>query len=167
MRRMLLQPLSRDRNRDRERRFQRMALTLAGARMLAGAIWIVNLEWKLPPDFAGDDGRRLSTTLRAASTHAVEPFRTVAHDLLLPHLSATGWTIFAIELVAGILLLIGWRTTLGAVLGVAEALAITAFTAQAPGEHLWSYVLLVAVNAVPLLAPASARLSVDAWLGRA
>jgi uncharacterized membrane protein YphA (DoxX/SURF4 family) len=144
-----------------------MALTLAGARMLAGSIWLVNLEWKLPPDFAGDDAHGLSRTLTTASTHAVEPFRTLAGDVLLPHLSATGWTVFAVELVAGVLLLIGWRTTLGAALGVAEALAVTAFTAQAPGEHLWSYVLLVAVNAVPLLAPASARLSVDAWLGRA
>ncbi len=143
-----------------------MAVALAGARMLAGVIWLANLEWKVPPQFFSDDGQSLTKVLQTASRHGVEPFRALAADVLAPHLTTTGWIVFSCELLAGALLLIGWHTSIGAALGTIQALVITAFMAPAPGEHLWAYALLVAVNLLPLVAPTNMRLSVDAWLGR-
>jgi len=161
-----LQPNSPDRVVSRDRRFQRMAATLAALRILVGLLWLTNLLWKLPPDFGRNDPRGLYHYLVVADQHALGPVRTLAHHVLVPHATAAGWLVFTVELIAGLLLLLGWHTRIGAALGLAQAIVITLMVAGAPGEWRWGYVMLIALNAVPLAAPANLRLSVDAALGR-
>jgi uncharacterized membrane protein YphA (DoxX/SURF4 family) len=161
-----LEPLSRDRVAERDRRFQRMAAALAGLRILAGLIWLENLRWKLPPDFGNEHADGLQHYLRLGADHGLQPFAWVAGELLVPHETTAGWFIFWVELIAGLLLLTGYRTGFGAALGTLNAIVIAALVGPAPGSWHWGYVMLVAINVTVLVGPANLRLSVDALAGR-
>ena len=161
-----LEPLSRDRVAERDRRFQRMATALAGLRILVGLIWLENLRWKFPPDFGNDRADGLLHYLRLGADHGIQPLAWLAGELLVPHATAAGWFIFSAELLAGILLLLGYRTGFGAALGTLNAIVIAGLVGPAPGSWHWGYVMLVAVNLAVLVGPANLRLSVDALAGR-
>jgi uncharacterized membrane protein YphA (DoxX/SURF4 family) len=150
--------------RDRDR----TALALAGLRIFMGVLWLSNLTWKLPPDFGRDQPRGLMYSFHQAQHHAVsEPLRRLVTDTVIPHFTLFGWLVFLIELVAGVLLLLGWHTRVGAVVGLMQSIAITLLTVQAPNEWAWGYALFVAVSLVLVLVPSNMRLSVDRWQGRA
>jgi uncharacterized membrane protein YphA (DoxX/SURF4 family) len=145
-----------------------MALALAGLRIFVGVVWIANLSWKLPPDFGRHDARGLLYSFELAQRWAiVEPLRDLVADVVIPHFTLFGWLVFGIELIAGVLLLLGLMTRLGALLGVAESVAILLLVGRAPTEWFWGYAMFVLLNALPLFAPADARLSVDHARGRA
>jgi len=145
-----------------DRDVDRMAWTLAGLRILAGVIWLANLAWKLPPNFGKDEPEGLLYSFNLAEEHAViGPLRDLMHDVVIPHFTLFGWLVFGVELAAGVLLTLGFMTRLGGLLGTTQAIIITALIVQAPDEWLWTYVMLVILNAVPLLAPTDARLSID------
>jgi len=147
--------------------FERMALGLALVRILAGAIWLLNLGWKLPPDYGRHDARGLHYWLVVARDHAVSsPLRAFVRDVVLPHFTIFGTLVFCVEALAGILLVTGFSTAIGATVGTAQAIAIGLLVANAPGEWRLAYVMLVFLNALPLFAPADLRLSLDARLGR-
>jgi uncharacterized membrane protein YphA (DoxX/SURF4 family) len=145
---------------------ERVLLTLAGVRVFMGVFWLVNLLWKLPPDF-GDGRRGLDHTLVLAHDHALTPvLRALVDDVLEPHRAILGWAAFLLALVCGLSLLLGLLTRLGAALGLLLALAATALVGNAPGEWLYGYLLLIVLSALMLLLPVSRRLSVDDALGR-
>jgi TQO small subunit DoxD len=147
--------------------FERMALGLALARIAAGGIWLLNLGWKLPPDYGRHDARGLHYWLEVARAHAVtSPLRAFVRDVVLPHYTVFGTLVFCVEAVAGVLLLTGFSTAIGATLGTAQAIAIGLLVANAPGEWRLAYVMMAFLNALPLIAPADLRLSLDARLGR-
>jgi uncharacterized membrane protein YphA (DoxX/SURF4 family) len=132
-----------------------------------GVLWLVNLGWKLPPDFGRDEPEGLLYSFERAADHAViGPLRSLAEDVLIPHFTAFGWLVFVIELAAGVLLLLGLWSRLGAALGLAQAIAITLLVVDAPNEWLWGYLMFVAIHLVLLLTPAGERLSLDAWRRR-
>jgi uncharacterized membrane protein YphA (DoxX/SURF4 family) len=140
----------------------RMQLVLAGLRILVGVIWLANLTWKLPPDFGRNDARGLLYSFREAEHWAlVEPMRHLMHSVVIPHFTVFGWLVFAVELTAGVLLTTGFHTRLGALVGTAQALTIMALVMRSPTEWFWGYAMFVALNALPLVAPSDARLSVD------
>jgi uncharacterized membrane protein YphA (DoxX/SURF4 family) len=146
----------------------RSALGLAGLRVLMGALWLSNLTWKLPPDFGRDQPRGLMYSFHQAEQHAVgEPLRRLMSDVVIPHFTLFGWAVFLVEAVAGVLLLLGWHTRVGAVVGLFQAIAITVLTVRAPDEWFWGYALFVAVSLVLALVPCNTRLSVDRLQGRA
>ena len=66
-----------------------------------------------------------------------------------------------------VLLLLGWHTRVGAVVGLAQSIAITVLTIRAPNEWAWGYALFVAVSVVLVSVPSNTRLSLDRWQGRA
>jgi hypothetical protein len=162
-----LQPLSPRRAAARDRRFQRMAGALAGLRILAGVIWLAAALKRLPPDFEVDGGHGLRHWLEVGAVNGIQPAAWLARHPLLDHVTATAWLLFGLEVVAGGLLLVGWRTTLGAILGTVLALGIALLLAPAPDAWGWGYALLVAVNAAPLFGPANLRFSVDVAIDRA
>ena len=146
----------------------RTALALAGLRIFVGIVWIANLSWKLPPDFGRHDARGLLYSFKLARRWAVVgPLRHFVGSVVIPHFTLFGWLVFGIELVAGVLLLLGLMTRLGALLGTAEAIVILLLVGRAPTEWSWGYAMFVLLNALPLLVPSGARLSVDHALGRA
>jgi uncharacterized membrane protein YphA (DoxX/SURF4 family) len=133
-----------------------------------GVLWLSNLSWKLPPGFGRHDPRGLMYSFQQAEHHAIsEPLRRLVADTVIPHFTLFGWIVFVIELVAGVLLLLGWHTRVGALVGLAQSIAITVLTIRAPNEWAWGYALFVAVSLMLALVPSNARLSLDRWQGRA
>ena len=140
----------------------RMAWTLAGLRLLAGIIWLANLTWKLPPNFGRDDPEGLLYSFRRAEQYAVVgPLRDLVHNLVIPHFTVFGWLVFGVELAAGVFLTLGFMTRLGGLIGTTQAIVIMALVVRAPHEWVWTYVMLVTLNALSLFAPTNARLSLD------
>jgi uncharacterized membrane protein YphA (DoxX/SURF4 family) len=161
-----LPPTLRDRAAERDRRFARMAAALASIRIIAGLIWLYNLTWKLPPGFGEDEPEGLPYYLRLGADHGLPGFSFIAEELALPYLDVAGWCIFGAEFTAGLLLVLGLRTTFAGLLGTLNAITIAALVAPAPGEWRIGYLMLVVLNVIPLLAPANLRFSADAALGR-
>ncbi|HET6171749.1 MAG TPA: DoxX family protein [Gaiellales bacterium] len=145
-----------------------MVLALSGLRIFVGIVWIANLSWKLPPDFGRHDARGLLYSFELAHHWAVVgPLRDFVGDVVIPHFTLFGWLVFVIELIAGVLLVLGLMTRLGALFGTAEATAILLLVGRAPTEWFWGYAMFVLLNALPLVVPSGARLSVDHVRGRA
>lgn len=133
-----------------------------------GVLWLQNLTWKLPPDFGRHDPRGLLYSLHQAQHHAVTaPLRRLVTDTVIPHFTLFGWEVFAVEAVAGVLLLLGWHTRIGAVIGLVQSMAITVLTVRAPHQWAWGFALFVAVSLVLVVTPGNARWSLDRRQGRA
>jgi hypothetical protein len=146
---------------------ERVLLTLAGVRVFMGVFWLVNLLWKLPTDFGKGEYWGLPRTLEVARTHAFSPpLRRLVDDVLIPHLSIVGWLVFGLGLITGLTLVFGLLTRLGAFLGLLQAIAITALVANAPGEWLYGYLMLILLSGLLLVLPVSRRMSLDDALGR-
>jgi uncharacterized membrane protein YphA (DoxX/SURF4 family) len=146
---------------------ERVLLTLAGVRVFMGLFWLVNLLWKLPTDFGRGEYWGLPRTLEVAHGHAFSPpLRRLVDDVLIPHTTVVGWTVLIVGLLTGLSLVLGLMTRLGAALGLLQAIAITALVANAPGEWLYGYLMLILLSGLLLLLPVSRRMSLDDALGR-
>ncbi len=146
----------------------RIAWVFVSLRVFMGVLWLSNLSWKLPPDFGRNDPRGLMYSFRQAEHYALsEPLRRFMANVVIPHFTFFGWQVFLVELVAGVLLLLGWHTRVGAVIGLLQAIAITVLTVRAPNQWFWGFALFVAVSLVLVVVPCNMRLSVDRWQGRA
>jgi thiosulfate dehydrogenase [quinone] large subunit len=151
-----------------DRAFARMAWVLVGLRVFMGVLWLANLSWKLPPDFGRDQPRGLLFSFRQAEQYAgVEPLRQFVRHVVIPHFTVFGWQVFLVEAAAGVLLLLGWHTRLGAAIGAIQSSAIMALTVRAPHEWFWGYAMFVLLNLSLLVAPANLHLSLDRRQGRA
>jgi thiosulfate dehydrogenase [quinone] large subunit len=127
-----------------------------------GVLWLANLAWKLPPDFGRHDPRGLMYSFHQAELYAVgAPLRRFMSDVVIPHFTIFGWQVFLVEAVAGVLLLLGWHTRVGAVVGLLQAIAITVLTARAPNQWFWGFVLFIAVSLVLVLVPSNRHMSLD------
>ncbi len=148
--------------------FARMASVLALLRMFMGVLWIANLWWKRPPDFGRDQPRGLLFSFQQAERYAVwTPLRHIMRDVVIPHFTLFGWEVFLIEATAGTLLLLGWHTRVGALVGTVQASSITVLMVEAPHEWFWGYAMFVLLNLALLVAPSNLRLSLDHRQGRA
>ena len=146
---------------------ERVLLTLAGVRVFMGALWLVNLLWKLPPGFGKGNYWGLPRTFEVAHAHAFTPLlRRFAGSVLVPHTTAVGWIVVIVTLLTGLSLLLGLLTRVGALLGLLQAIAITLLVANAPGEWLAGYLMFILLSALLLLLPVSRRASLDDALGR-
>jgi uncharacterized membrane protein YphA (DoxX/SURF4 family) len=136
---------------------------LAGLRILLGVLWLANLSWKLPPDFGKHDPEGLLYNFERAEQYAViGPLRDFTREVVIPHFSLFGWLVFLAELTAGLLLLLGLWTRVGALIGLVQSITITLLVVRAPNEWVWTYVMFVAIGLVVLVTPSGSRLSLDA-----
>ena len=147
---------------------ERVLLTLAGVRVFMGVFWLVNLLWRLPTDFGEGNYWGLPRTFEVARTHGVDAARAeprrrrarAAHDgrrLAAVHRRAAHRPLARARAIV---------TRLGAALGLLQAIVMTLFLANAPGEWLYGYLMLILLSALLLLLPVSRRLSLDDALGR-
>ena len=135
---------------------------LAGLRIFTGAIWLANLSWKLPPDFGRDDPEGLLYNFQRAEQHAVFGFlQTFVRDTVIPGFTTWAALVFAVEALAGVLLVLGLGTRLGALVGLVQAVIITLLVVQAPDEWAWTYAMLIVLQLVLLTTPSAERLSLD------
>jgi uncharacterized membrane protein YphA (DoxX/SURF4 family) len=146
---------------------ERVLLTLAGMRALIGLLWLSMLLAKPPPHFGRHARDGLMHTFELARQHAaIGPLRDLMHRLVIPHFTLFGWLTFLLELLAGLLLLTGFYTRVGAWLGLALSLVMAVFLGGAPHTFRFALVLLVAWHVVLLATPCARRLSLDDRLGR-
>ena len=146
---------------------ERVLLTLAGVRVFMGLFWLVNLVWRLPTGFGKGNYWGLPRTLDVARTHGFSPpVRSIVDSVLIPHTTFVGWLAFLAGLFTGLSLLLGLWTKVGAALGLLQAIVITLLVANAPGEWLYGYLMLILLSSLMLLLPVSRRMSVDDALGR-
>jgi thiosulfate dehydrogenase [quinone] large subunit len=146
---------------------ERVLVTLAAMRALMGVIWLSHLIWKLPPSFGRHRGSGLMSSFTFAEQYAViGPLRDLVRDEVIPHFTLFGYIVFAVEATAGILLLIGLFTRVGAAFGLAQAIVISLFVGGAPHEWRFGLVLFIAWHVVLLATPCARRLSLDDRLGR-
>lgn len=146
---------------------ERVLVTLAGMRILMGAVWIALLLRSMPPSFGRHRDEGLMHTFRLAEQHAaVGPLRDLVHHVVIPHLTVFGWIVFLAEATAGISLLVGLFTRVGAWVGLGLAILFSIFVGRAPHEWRLGLLLFVAWHVVLLATPCARRISLDDGLGR-
>lgn len=83
-------------------------------------------------------------------------------DVVIPHYTLFGWLVFLVELAAGVLLLLGLWSRVGALIGLTQTIAITVLAVRAPHEWVFTYVMFLAIGLVVLFTPSDRVLSLDA-----
>ena len=138
---------------------------IALARIAIGVLWLFSLRWKLPPDFTPAAGRGLMDWLQLEVQYPAFVFYAdLVSGVVIPNFTLFAWLIFLAELLAGLSLLTGTLTRLGAALSLLMALNLGVGLLEVPGEWPWSYVMLAMWSFVFLVAGAGRMWGVDGWL---
>lgn len=128
-------------------------------------LWIQNVQWKLPPDFGRARNADLFVFVNDAVKHpVVAPWSWVVQHVVLPNFVAFGWMTLLVESAIGAFLLVGLATRLFALLGVAQAIAISLSVLNTPGEWHWSYYLMIMANLMLFAVAAGRAYGVDGVL---
>ena len=133
---------------------------VALARVGIAFLWIQNVGWKSPGD---DFGRRGGGGLYGFTKDGVDhpvfsPYASFLKHVVLPHFLVFGWLTLLVESAVGALLLVGLATRLFALIGFAQAIAITLSVLNTPGEWHWSYYLMM-IGQLFLFATAAGRVA--------
>lgn len=131
------------------------ALARAGVafvRILFGLLWLTNVSWKTPPDFR---------TLRGFTEYAVSnpvfaPYSFIVEHVVLPNFTLFGYLVLLTEASLGAFLILGLATRFWAVVGMAQAAAITLSVLNAPNEWSWTYYMFI-VGHLAIWATAAGR----------
>ncbi len=119
-------------------------VTLNAVRIGLGIMWLVNVGWKTPPDFGRTSGSGLFRyTTAAVDLPVFAPYSWVVREVVLPNFRLFGWIVLIVEAALGAFLLLGWKTRIWALIGVAQSAAIGLSVLHLPGEWPWSYYLMV------------------------
>lgn len=126
----------------------------------AAALWLANFNWKVPPDFGRNGGRRVALCryVEPGAEFPVAPgsawfFENVAS----PNLAVFGWVTLIVESVLVVLLVSGRFVRSAAVLGMAMSSGIGLAVANAEHEWYWSYLLMIALHLAILVTAPTAR----------
>lgn len=155
----------------RSKRFDLTSLfwpALSGARSLMGLLWLISLRWKLPPDFvppAGMNGLRDWLNLMVQHP-TLGAYADLVSAVIIPNFTLFAWLVFLAELVAGLLLLSGFRTRPAALLGLLMSLNLGLGLAEVPGEWPWSYAMMAMWHGLLLVSPVQKLLGLDRWLAK-
>lgn len=128
-------------------------------------LWIQNAAWKTPPTFGQADRGGLWAFTNFAIEHPVfPPFTLFVENVVLPNFVFFGWVALVTECSLGAFLLVGLFTRFWAVVGVAQALAITFSVLNAPNEWHWSYYLMILAHVAIFATAAGRSFGVDGLL---
>lgn len=134
-------------------RVARAAIALV--RVGVALMWIQNVSWKRPPDFAA---LRHFTQL-GVDRPVLAPYAWLVENVILPNMGFFGWVTLLVEASLGAFLLVGLATRLFALIGVAQSAAIALSVLNAPHEWPWAYYLMIFAH-LALFATAAGR-----WYG--
>ena len=132
-------------------------------RLTLGLMWFYNVAWKRAPEF----GREAGNGLYKFTSYAVEypvfpPYSWLVENLVLPAIVPFGYGVIVAETTAAVLLLTGAWVRIGALVGLAQSVAIALSVMYAPEEWPWSYWLMIAGHVAVLLGASARRGSLDA-----
>jgi thiosulfate dehydrogenase [quinone] large subunit len=140
---------------------------IGGARIVVGLMWLANLHWKVPPDFGEEGGGGLYKYSASVSRHSpFAPFTWVTEEIILPNFRFFGWFTLVVEMVIAMLLIIGYRTKLVALLGAAFTVPImlSVIYYDRADEWSWSYLLMIAAHLLVYASDAGRHLGLDGLL---
>ena len=130
---------------------------IGAVRIVAGLLWLANLEWKRPPDFGRNQKNGLYKYVDGAVAHQVfAPWSWIVQHVVLKQYTLFGWTTLLLESALAALLLLGLWTWPVALLAALNSVAIGLSVLHYPGEWPWSYYLMIALH-VLLFATAAGR----------
>lgn len=126
--------------------------------VIAGLLWLSNVNWKVPPDF-GERSDRCSGLCRFVQAGIDDPVVPgsgwVLDTIVQPQLRVFGYITLVTEVALAVLLISRRYLRVAAVLGIAQGLAIGLTVANAPDEWYWAYVLTIGLQLAVLgFAPA-------------
>jgi uncharacterized membrane protein YphA (DoxX/SURF4 family) len=143
-------------------------LPMALARVSLGVLWLSNLPSKIPVGSScgvHGDGV-LCTGMQTMAAHSViGPYGQFIRAVVLPHYRFFAFLTLSVEWLAGMLLLFGFCTRVGAALGLTQSVNLFVGLAFAPGEWIWPYALMALLHLL-ILAQARHYLALDALFTR-
>jgi uncharacterized membrane protein YphA (DoxX/SURF4 family) len=132
-------------------------VAIGAVRIMAGLLWLANLEWKRPPDFGRNQKNGLYKYVDGAVTHRVfGPWSWTVEHVVLKQYTLFGWTTLLLESALAALLLLGLWTRPVALLAALNSVAIGLSVLYYPNEWPWSYYLMIGLH-VLLFATAAGR----------
>jgi uncharacterized membrane protein YphA (DoxX/SURF4 family) len=141
---------------------------MALARVSLGVLWLSNLPSKIPVGSscgAHGDGV-LCTGMQTMAAHSIiGPYGQFIRVVVLPHYRLFALLTLSVEWLAGMLLLCGFCTRVGAALGLAQSLNLFVGLAFAPGEWVWPYALMALLHLL-ILAQSRHYMALDSLLMR-
>ncbi|MBA2453843.1 MAG: DoxX family membrane protein [Chloroflexia bacterium] len=144
-----------------------MGLTLAVIRVAMGWLWLSNLSWKLPPTFDCEpgEGDGLCYWMGEMVEYSyLPPHAWFVESVALPHYEVFGYLVVGMELLTGVLLVLGLLTRFAAVLGVFQSANLFIGLSSSPDEWVWSYLMMILLHMVLLATAAGRYFGVDAYL---
>jgi len=142
---------------------------IGGVRILAGLLWLANLHWKVPPAFGEDSGGGLFKYSESVTRNSpLAPFTWVTEEPILPNFRFFGWVTLVVELLLALLLLIGYRTRVVALVGAAWSVPIllSVIYYDRADEWSWSYLMMIGLHLVLFATAAGRHLGLDGVLER-
>jgi thiosulfate dehydrogenase (quinone) large subunit len=128
-----------------EERFSR--LLIPAVRIVAGLLWLENLNWKRPGDFGQRQKNGLFKYVQYGIDHKVlTPYSWVLQHVIVKHITLFGWSTLLLESFLAASLLVGWKVRWVSLIGATQALAIGLSVLNSPGEWPWSYYLMIALH---------------------
>ena len=136
------------------------------ARILYGILWWQQSKWKVPSD---DFGRRSGGGLwywvhQEIQYPTLTAYRDFLQNVMIPHWTFFGWMTLITETFIAVTLIFGLGTRLGSLVAIGMAANITIGILNVPHEWGWTYVMLLALPALFLLADAGRSFGVDSWI---
>jgi uncharacterized membrane protein YphA (DoxX/SURF4 family) len=132
-------------------------------RVTLGLMWFYNVAWKRAPDFGREAGNGLyKFTAYAVEYPVVPPYAWLVENAVLPAIVPFGYAVLLAETTAAVLLLTGRWVRIGALVGLAQSVAIAMSVMYAPEEWPGSYWLMIAGHVAVLLGASARRGSLDA-----
>ena len=138
--------------------------TIGAVRIVAGVLWLANLEWKRPPDFGRTLGNGLYKYVAGEVRHPVlGPYDWVVRHVVLRHYTLFGWITLLAEVTVAALLMLGWKTRIVALVAAVMSLNImlTVLYYDKSYEWPWSYYLMIAIHLLLFAVAAGRHIGLD------
>ena len=138
-------------------------------RIVAGLLWLANLEWKRPPHFGKDLGNGLYKYIDSGIKHPVfAPYSWFLEHVVLKQYTLFGWITLFTESTLAVLLLLGLFTRLASLVAAGMSVSIFLSVLYYPKsyEWPWSYYLMIAVHLLLFATNAGQHLGLDGVLRR-
>jgi len=142
---------------------------IGGVRILVGLLWLANLHWKVPPAFGEDTGGGLYKYSESVTRNSpLAPFTWVTEELILPNFRFFGWVTLVVELLLAMLLLVGYRTRIVALIGAAWSVPIllSVIYYDRADEWSWTYLMMIGLHLLLFATDAGRHLGLDGVLER-
>jgi thiosulfate dehydrogenase [quinone] large subunit len=124
----------------------------------------------VPPAFGEDNGGGIFKYSESVTRNSpFAPFTWVTEELILPNFRLFGWVTLVVEVLLAVLLLVGYRTRIVALVGAAWSVPILLSVIYFDGadEWSWSYLMMIGLHLLLFATDAGRHLGLDGCSGAA